>query len=88
MTYTEYETNLTPLCPVAIRIGQLKVHAPDHDTWEVVSCEQCEDKFAIGPNRIFGSRRTSEACVAQLKALLKTHHQRNESHADSYEFAD
>lgn len=88
MAYKEYETKLTPLCPVAVKLGQLKVHAPDHDNWGVISCDKCEDTFSIGPNRTFGSRRTAEQCVAHLELLLENDHRREQEHATSYQFAD
>ena len=80
-----YKTSITPLGPVAIKLNQWEVHAPDHDTWGIVSCDDCKDKFALGPNRIFGSRSTEEDCVKQLQDLLKTDHQHGRPHANSYE---
>jgi len=80
-----YMTKLTPLGPVAIKLNQSEVHAPDHDTWGVVTCESCGEKFALGPNRIYGSRSTEAECVKQLEDILKTDHQHNRPHANSYE---
>jgi cysteinyl-tRNA synthetase len=80
-----YMTEVSPLCPVAIKLNQSEVHAPDHDTWGTVSCENCEDKFAIGPNRTFGSRSTPEVCVKQLEELLNADHRIGKPHKNSYE---
>ena len=78
-------TKITPLCPVAVKLNQSEVHAPDHATWGFVSCDRCEDKFALGPNRIYGSRTSEKECVKQLEDILKTDHQQGRPHANSYE---
>jgi len=80
-----YMTKLTPLGPVAIKLNQSEVHAPDHDTWGVVSCDICKEKFALGRNRIYGSRTTEAECVKELEDLLKADHQHGRPHANSYE---
>jgi cysteinyl-tRNA synthetase len=80
-----YMTKITPLCPVAVKLNQSEVHAPDHATWGFVSCDRCEDKFALGPNRIYGSRTSEKECVKQLEDILKTDHQQGRPHANSYE---
>ena len=80
-----YKTSIRPLCPVAIKLNQWEVHAPDHDTWGVVSCDNCKDKFALGPNRIHGTHTTPEDGVKELEDLLKVDHQHGRPHANSYE---
>jgi cysteinyl-tRNA synthetase len=80
-----YKTSLHSLCPVAIKLNQTDVNAPDHDTWGVVSCDNCKDKFALGPNRIYPSRTTEEECVKELEDLLKADHMHGRPHANSYE---
>lgn len=80
-----YRTSIRSLSPVAIKLNQWEVHAPDHDTWGVVSCDRCKDKFAVGPSRIYGSRTTEQECVAELESLLKGDHEHNRPHANSYE---
>ncbi len=80
-----YQTSIRPNCPVAIKLNQWEVHAPDHDTWGVVSCESCKDKFALGPNRIYGTHTTPEDGAKELEGLLKEDHQRGRPHANSYE---
>jgi len=81
----EYKTSIHPLSPVAIKLNQWEVHAPDHATWGVVSCDSCKDRFALGPNRIYGSRTAEQDCVKQLEDLLKTDHQLGRPHTNSYE---
>jgi len=80
-----YKASIRPLGPVAIKLNQREVHAPEHDTWGVVSCDLCKDKFAIGPNRIFGSRTTVQECVKELEELLKADHEHDRPHQNSYE---
>ena len=85
MAFTNYKTKIQPLCPVAIKIGQTEVHAPDHDDWGVVRCDQCAAEYAIGPNRIHGSHRKGEDGAKDLEAILKKDHERKQPHANSYE---
>jgi hypothetical protein len=80
-----YKTKLNSLSPVAIKLNQSEVHAPDHDTWGVVSCDRCKEKFALGPNRIHGSRTTPEEAVKELEDLLKADHEHAQPHKNSYE---
>jgi cysteinyl-tRNA synthetase len=81
----KYMSKLTPLNPVAIRLNQKEVHAPDHETWGIVTCEDCGEKFALGPNRIYGSTTTEQECVNELVGLLKQDHLHNRPHPNSYE---
>jgi cysteinyl-tRNA synthetase len=80
-----YKRSIRPLCPVAIKLNQWDVHAPDHETDGVVSCDRCKDKFGIGPNRIYGSRTTPEEYAKELKDILKSDHEHGRLHANSYE---
>ena len=82
---TTYKTSIRPLGPVAIKLNQREVHAPDHATWGVVSCDQCKDKFGIGPHRIYGSRTTEQECVKELEELLNLDHEHRRPHPNSYE---
>jgi cysteinyl-tRNA synthetase len=81
---TPYKTSLHSLDPVAIKLNQLEVHAPDHDTWGIVSCDDCKDKFGVGPNRIYRSGSEQKA-VRELEELLKQDHLNNRPHQNSYE---
>lgn len=83
-----YKSEIAPLCPVAIKLEQHEVRAPEHETWRVVSCTACEDRFAIGPHRIYGARITETEAVKQLESLLAADHRANRAHPNSYEFAD
>lgn len=85
---TSYKTSIYSLRPLAIKLGQLEVHGPDHDTWGIVSCDGCKDRFAIGPNRIYGSRAPKEKCVAELEELLRQDHLNKRPHQNSYEVCD
>jgi len=82
---TTYRKRLMSLRPVAVKLNQLEVHAPEHSTWGVVSCDGCKDRFAIGPNRIFPGQTTPEECAKELEGLLKADHQHGRPHANSYE---
>jgi len=82
---TDYKTKVESLNPVAIKLDQHEVHAPGHDNWRVLACDQCEDKFALGPNRIYGSRTTEEECVKQLVTILAAYHQHKRPHQNNYD---
>ena len=83
-----FKKTIRPLCPVAIKHGQREVGAPDHDTLGDVTCDSCGEKFHVGPNRKFGSRRTFEAMREQLKAMLAEEHRADVEHKNSYELPE
>jgi len=80
-----YKSSIRALSPVAIKLNQWEVHAPDHDTWGIVSCEGCKDRFALGPNRIYGSKSTEQQYVMELENKLKEDHEQGRQHSNSYE---
>ncbi len=88
MSYKEYKEKMSPLCPVAIKLYQSEVHAPEHTDWGVVTCDGCKAEFAIGPHRIYGARKSVEACVKQFEELLADDHAQKRAHANSYELPD
>lgn len=88
MAFLKYKSQIAPLCPVAVKLGQHEVHAPEHADWGVVSCDSCKDKFAIGPHRLYGARMEAEDAARQLEALLAADHKANREHANSYELPD
>jgi hypothetical protein len=83
-----YEGKIQSLNPVAVRLGQHTIHAPEHDTWCVVSCKYCGDKFAVGPNRIYGSRRTKDDCVKQVEDFLTKEHEDGAIHLNAYDLGE
>ncbi len=85
MSYAKYKNRLESLNPVAVKLGQTEVHAPEHDTWGVLTCNTCGEKFALGPNRIYASGANEATCVKELESLLVRDHKVNESHHNSYD---
>jgi hypothetical protein len=83
-----YKAELHSLSPVAVKQGQTEVHAPDHETWGVVKCDLCDDKFLIGPNRIHGARISQQTAVKQLESLLTQDHEAAHTHRNAYELSD
>jgi hypothetical protein len=87
-----YKSEATPLCPIAIKEGQHEVHAPEHETWDKVTCPNCPpksaDTFLLGPNRIYGSRITKEKATRDLLSRLADDHKYKRKHANSYELPD
>ena len=62
--------------------------APENELWGVVTCDECKEKFVIGPHRIHGSRIGEQDCANRLEALLSEDHKQSRPHADSYEIPD
>lgn len=87
MALEAYKAELNAIGPIAVRIGQLNLRAPQHSTWGVVSCDVCQAQFAIGPNRHYGSRVPEADCIEELKRFLATDHQYSHPHRDGYELA-
>lgn len=87
MHYETYIEALTTLNPVAVRTHQTEVHAPEHSTWGILTCD-CGAKFCIGPSRIHGSRQSEKQCVGLLKDKLNQDHKDDRPHQNSYEFPE
>ena len=83
MIYETYKKKIAPFCPVAIKLGQTEIHAPEHSTWGVVKCE-CGETFAIGPHRMYGTRISDQEAAKQLEDILAEDHQRDVAHHDFY----
>jgi hypothetical protein len=46
-----YKQHFSGLNPVAIKVGQIEIKAPEHETWGTITCGQCGEQFLIGPHR-------------------------------------
>ena len=88
MTISEYRNEINCLCPVALKLNQSDVRAPHHNQWRVVKCCSCGEEFGIGPNRIFGSRKSEQVCVGELEAILAQDHTAKQPHANYYQIPD
>jgi hypothetical protein len=68
MSFTEFREKVTPLSPVAVKVSQSHVHAPEHSEWGIVACdvEGCGEKFKIGPHKFYGTKSSAQTCVKQL----------------------
>jgi hypothetical protein len=86
--YHDYKEEVTPLCPVAVKLGQNNVHAPGHSSWGTVACDRCKDVFSMGQNYIFGSRISDKEAVSRLEEILAQDHAMGQLHHDYYEIAD
>ena len=85
---SDYKSRIDPLSPVAIKQDQSELHAPNHETWRVVTCRECGERFAVGPHRIYGARISEEAAVKQFEAILANDHRVNRPHENGYELSD
>lgn len=90
MSYREYKSKITPLCPVAVRLDQVEVCAPGHNDWGIVTCDEagCGARFVIGPNMIYGSRITDVQAAQDLADILAEDHKKSRQHQNSYEIHD
>jgi hypothetical protein len=80
-----YEEKIESYNPVAVRLGQNTIHAPEHDTWCNVKCAECGAEFSVGPNRNLGSRRTQQECVTQFVGILENEHAKGDVHLNAYD---
>jgi hypothetical protein len=88
MSFKPYRKKIGPLCSVAVKFRQPAVCASENELWGVVTCDECREKFVIGPHRIHGSRIGEQDCARRLEALLSEDHMQSRPHADSYEMPD
>jgi hypothetical protein len=88
MSYSPYKTQVRHPSPVAVKCSQSEVNAPDHDTWGMVNCDDCSERFMIGPNRHYGSPRSGSDCAIALETVLKNDHDLKQGHRDMYELPE
>lgn len=90
MSFIEFKEKVAPMCPVAVKLSQSVVCAPEHSEWGVVACdfEGCGERFKIGPHRSWGTKNSAQTCVKQLETMLADDHAKKIIHANSYELLD
>ncbi len=90
MSFVEYREKIAPLNPVAVKVSQSLVHAPEHARWGVVTCDSdgCGEKFTIGPHKFYGTKSSVQTCVKRLEQILANDHAQKRIHADSYELPE
>ena len=90
MSFTEFREKVSPLCPIAVKVSQAVVHAPEHSEWGIVACDfdGCGEKFKLGPHKFYGTKSSAQTCVKQLESLLADDHAKKRIHANSYELPD
>ena len=76
---------LRTINPVAINAGQKEVNAPEHDGWGTVTCDQCGEKFFIGPHRIYTDRSQELRYVTKFEEVIADDHKRNVAQQNSYD---
>jgi hypothetical protein len=83
----EYKSDLQTLSPVAIKANQHEVRASGHGDWGSVTCDQCKEKFYIGPNRIYGTRgnKTQVDYAREFEKVLALDHEQNIPHQNAYD---
>ena len=62
--------SLVSFNPVAVKLRQPFVNAPEHETWGTVTCDECDEQFGIGYNRVYGNRIEEARYVAYFEKLL------------------
>lgn len=89
-TKSGYKFDLQSFNPVAIKAGQHEVRAPEHDDWGSVTCDQCKEKFHIGPNRIYGTRgnKTAIDYAREFEKVLAVDHEQNMPHQNAYDLGE
>ena len=86
MSFPEGKRKFYGLGPVAVKLHQGDVCAPEHDSWEpIIACVGCDAEYKAGHNRIYGSRSTETECIEELKQKLLDDHRDGRPHNDIYE---
>ena len=80
MSFKPYRKKTGSPGSVAVQLGRTAVYAPEHELWGVVTCDECNERFVIGPHRIHGSRIGEQDCARRLEALLSEDHKQNKPH--------
>jgi hypothetical protein len=80
----EYKVAFTGPDPVAVKLNQMEIHAPQHRHRGIVTCELCHEQFGVGDHTLFPSTQTWGHSVAKLEALLAEDHRVNRGHANLY----
>jgi hypothetical protein len=70
--------------PVAIKLRQTEVHAPEHTTWGTVKCDSCGEEFGVGCHRLYPTNSEKE-CVAKLEGILAADHRAGRPHPNLYD---
>lgn len=80
----DYKSEIISPEPVAIKLRQNEVHAPNHEDWGTVTCDACGEQFGLGYNRLYGPGGLSaEECAANLNKILLVDHLFKRQHANS-----
>ena len=78
--YSEYDG----FNPVAIKLHQSDIHAPDHASAGVVKCDSCGEEFGIGYHRLYPQGDMKQV-ASKLEQILSTDHKNNRPHENIYE---
>lgn len=79
--YSEYDG----FNPVAIKLHQSDIHAPDHASAGVVKCDSCGEEFGIGYHRLYPQGDMKQV-ASKLEQILSTDHKNNNRpHENIYE---
>ncbi len=70
--------------PVAVKLNQSIIHAPEHGNFGKVKCEFCNDEFGVGHHWLY-TGNTEDESVAKLKGILAADHKAGRRHQNLYE---
>jgi hypothetical protein len=79
-----YKAAFHGIDPVAVKLHQTEIHAPEHTTWGTVKCEPCNEEFGIGCHPAFPANSEAEL-VSKLEQILAADHKAGRSHGNLYE---
>ncbi len=80
----DYKAAFHGLDPVAVKLHQTEIHAPQHTTWGTVKCDSCGEEFAVGCHRLYPTNTETE-CVAKLERILAADHKAGRPHENLYD---
>jgi hypothetical protein len=70
--------------PVAVKLDQTEIHAPQHTTWGTVKCESCGEEFGVGCHRLYPTN-TEREYVTKLERILAADHKAGRPHENLYD---
>ncbi len=84
LSISPYKATFQGTGPVAVRLHQREIHAPEHTTWGTVKCDSCDEEFGVGCHRLYPTNTEAE-CVAKLERILAADHRAGRSHENAYD---
>jgi hypothetical protein len=80
-----YKEQLQTINPVAVKLNQREVNAPEHADWGTVTCDRCNEKFSIGHHRMYPQEGQENRYVKAFEEILADEHRQGIPHKNGYD---